>query len=130
MADSRSETSLHEPTQIQFRRFCKKVLGTVCSMHLSLFCNLVSRSAQVFIQITLLPTLKAGRDGGELSCQESKLHVPSQGGLKTMDSHFFLPSMDSIFDLIFESASAQSSSQCADCASKEKTTVQMTSVID
>ena len=47
-----------------------------------------------------------------------------------MNSRFFLPSMDSIFDLIFESASAQSSCQCEDSASKKSTAVQITSVID
>ena len=47
-----------------------------------------------------------------------------------MNSRFFLPSMDSIFDLIFESASAQSSWQVEDSASKKSTAVQTTSVID
>ena len=65
----------------------------------------------------LLPTLTAG-DGGEVSCPESRLPVHSQCNLKISNSRFFLPSMDSIFDLIFEFASVDNSSRCEDSLSK------------
>ena len=42
------------------------------------------------------------------------------GSLLSANSRFFLPSMDSIFDLIFEFASVNNSSQCEDSLSKLK----------
>ena len=98
-------------------------------MDASLFCKLAVHSIQVVIQMMLLPTLTVG-SGGEVSCQGSRLPVHSQCYSKISNSSFFLPSMDSIFDLIFESASVHNLLECQDSISKMNKTMSMASLTD
>ena len=86
-------------------------------MDASLPCKLAVQSMQVVMQMMLLPTLKRG-SGGEFSCQDGRFPVPGQCDLKINNSRFFLLSMDSIFDLIFESASVHNPLECQDSIPK------------
>ena len=98
-------------------------------MDASLLCKLAVQSMQVVMQMMLLPTLKRG-SGGEFSCQDGRFPVPGQCDVKINNSRFFLLSMDSIFDLIFESASVHNLLESEESISKLNKTVTMTSLID